>query len=93
MGLKFTHTKDGLTMVSSEATLAKFSAQRGYEFKTEVNSIFESFKSGKVTLDLSQDISLTSGEIDLKIEWNEVNNNGAKLAYYVKHLLFCKEIN
>ena len=84
MNAKFVHTRDGLPMISSEATLAKFSSQNGYELKAEMTSVFEVLKSGKVTLDLSRDLELLQGELDLKIQWNNDNKHGAKLAYEVR---------
>jgi hypothetical protein len=84
MNAKFVHTRDGLPMISSEATLAKFSSQNGYELKAEMTSVFEFLKSGKLTLDLSRDLELQQGELDLKIEWNNDNKHGAKLAYEVR---------
>ena len=89
MNAKFVHTRDGLPMISSEATLAKFSSQNGYELKAEMTSVFEVLNSAKVTLDLSRDLELQQGEIDLKIEWNNDNKHGAKLAYEVRTIFIC----
>ena len=82
--IKLRHTKDGIEMVSSEATLSQIPTLNKYNFKTEISTTFEAFQSGKMSLDFNNDI--LNVDLDLDLEWNSLNKRGAKLTYEVASL-------